>query len=381
MRTFIITFLVAILIYSGSFADSLFTVDGIKVSNSGASAKQAKESATLTGKREAFDILLQRVASDPTNASLTGIDSAKLNELVQGVEVNDEKVTASYYSATLSISFNKSMVEKLLQESNVSFVEKKGEAIVLVPLLISGGQNMLFEEANPLRKSLADFAVSSRVLNIIVPVNLRGVDKNKLNVNIEELPQDVKDSLLKLGQNYRASKLILIAASQSDKETLDIRLRDIQDPSGAIKEMSFKAKDAGSGEGLFAYAARGIGSVLESQWVKGKTGNNVALSQLTLTVPFSSIDEWLVIRKKLETISYIKSMNVKTLTVQYALVDIAFSEEFESFNSKMRESGLFLDSTGDNIILHVKTVNHSTNDKKDNTKFSHLNRIKNDQKG
>ncbi len=371
----------AIAIGTGAFADSLFTVDGIKVNSSGANAKQAKESATLSGEREAFSILLERIAADPKNSSLTGMDSGKISELVQVVEVNDEKVTASYYSATLSISFNKQLVEKLIKDSGINFTAKKNPPIILVPLLITGDQRLLFEEANPLRKSLAEVASANRAMNIIVPVNLRGVDKNKLNQNIEALPQDVKDSLLRLGQTYKASKLILIVAVQTGKDQLDIRLRDVQDDSGAIKELSFKNKDASEGEGVFNYAARGINSVLENQAVKGKNVSNDPLVQVILTAPFAGIEEWISIRRKLENMPDIKNINVKTLSAQYAILEISFIGSLDNFNSNMNEGGFYLENKGENLILRKQKANHSLNEHEDSRKYSYLNEAGNDHKG
>lgn len=359
MRLSIVTFLLLVLLCTSVVAADLFTVDGIKASSNGATAKQAKDTAMLTGQREAFAKLLERITSTPANSTLLNMEADKLAELVQGIEVNDEKITASYYSATLNISFNKSFIEKLLQENGISFTDKKSAPIVLIPLLIRNGENMLFEEENPLRKSLAATTSTNPVLTIIVPANLRGVDKSKLNQNIEDLIPEVKNSLLKIGQNYKADKLILIAALQIDGDNVNIRLQDIKDPESSIKEISFKARDANVGEDIFAYAARSITSLLESQWIKGKASDNVSRTKITLTIPIKSLDEWASMRKKLEGLSFLKEVTIKSLTVKSALVDVVFNETFENLIVKMDENGLGLERNKDAIIVHMKGANIS----------------------
>ncbi len=355
MRLFTIV-LFSIFIGHASIASDLFTIDGIKTSSNGATANQAKDKAVLTGEREAFAKLLERIASENVNSNILAINDEKLAELVQGIEVNDEKVTASYYSAILNISFNKALVENLLKDNSINFTNKKSAPIVLVPLLITNGQNMLFEEENPLRKAFAEVTGTNHVLTIIVPVNLRGVDKNKLSQNIEEFDQDTKNALLKIGQNYKAEKIIMIAAAANptDASILNIRLQDIKEPASPIKEITLKAKDTNPDESIFTYAARSITAMLESQWIKNKTADNISLTKITFTIPLSNIEDFLFIRKRLENLGFLKEITVKLITTKYALVEVSFKEAFEDIRIKMEENGLRVENTGDNIIVTVK---------------------------
>lgn len=352
---YVILLLLNTLIVKDTMAADLFTIDNIKTTSNGATANQAKDTAVLAGQRDAFAQLLQRIAPD-ANETYRNIEAATLAELVQGIEVNDEKITASYYSATLNISFNKSMVEKLLQDKNISFTSKKSAPIVILPLLIKDGSNMLFEESNPLRQAIEDATKTNHVLSIIVPVNLRGVDKEKLNQNIEEFSQDTIDSLLKIGENYKADKVIMVAASQNAQQVgiLNIRLQDLKDQTGQIKEMSLKESDANQA-GIYQYAAKAITTILEDQWVKGRNSAQ-SLIKTTLNIPINSLEEWSATRKKLESISFIKDINIKSLMVQMAVIEVSSTENLESLNARMLENGLVLENTDGNIILRTNIV-------------------------
>lgn len=350
-----IAFLLTIFICNATFAADLFTVGNIKVSKTGSNAKQIKEEATLAGEREAFAKLLERITSSPTNNNLSNIDAEKLADLVQGIEVNDEKITASYYSATLSISFNRTLVDKLLNENNIAFTAKKSSPIVLVPLFIENGKNTLFEAENPLRPGLVANAKANHVLNITIPENLRGVDKDKLSKDIERITPEVKASLLKVGQNYNADKLVFIVAEKVPGG-LNVRLLDLKNPEDTIKEMSFKESDQQPGEDIFSCAARNITSFLEKQWLQGKAEGNVARTKFSINIPISNLGEWIALRKKLEGLTFLKDLTVKSLTTNNALVDIYSSETLEKLTEKMDAQGFILENSGETLILHVKSL-------------------------
>lgn len=347
-----ITFILTIIIFTAAFAADLFTVDNIKVNKTGTSGKQAKEDATISGEREAFTKLIERIAPD-NHTIANSIDAAKISDLVQGIEVNDEKVTATYYSATLSISFNRSLVDKFLSENNVAFSAKKSAPIVLIPLYIENGQNTLFEPENPLLKGLATKAKDNPVLNIIVPDSLRGVDKAKLSQNIEEITAETKESLLKVGKNYNADKLILIVALK-EPGALNVRLIDLKNSEDTVKEIPIKVSDQQPGEDLFACAARNINSVLEKQWVQGKIDGNLPRTKFSINVPISNLGEWIALRRKLEGLPFLKDVTVKSLTTNNALIDVSFVDTFEKLQEKMDEQGFTLENTNDTITLHIK---------------------------
>lgn len=349
-----ITFIISVFLCNAAFAADIYTVDSIKVSKTGTSAKQAKEDATIAGQREAFTTLLGRIA--PTSStSFADIDSEKLGNLVQGIEVNDEKITATYYSATLSISFNRTLVDKFLNDNNIAFSAKKSAPIVLLPLYMENGKSSLFETENPLRQSLVNRAKENHVLNIVVPENLRGVDKNKLNPNIEEISPEGKDSLLKVGKNYNAEKIFFIVATK-EPGALNIKLIDLKNSEDTVKEIPIKEIDKQPGEDIFACAARNINSVLEKQWVQGKIESDSMRTKYSINIPISSLAEWLSLKKKIEGLPFLKDIAVKSLTTNNVQIDLYSSEPIEKLIEKFDYQGMTLENIGDTLVLHNKAL-------------------------
>lgn len=351
----IIAFLLAFMVCSGALAADLFTIDGIKVSSSGANAKQAKDAATLAGQREAFTKLLERIASNQTTPP--DISPENLAEMVQGIEVNDEKVTATYYSATLNISFNRSFVDNFLKNKNINFTSTKSAPIIIIPVLLGDEDKFTFEGSNPWRNGITSVTKANHVLSITVLPSLRGVDKTKITMDIGSLDQGTKDDLLKIGQSYNAEKLILAVASRDagNAENLTVRMQDLKDPQGEIREITVIGADLQAEEDSFTRAAKNVTSILEEQWVKGKNeDNSTELSVMTLKAPISSLDAWESTHKKLKNLGFLKTVNVKSINVKYALVEVSFKDTPEGFASKMGQAGFVVEKKGDDIVLYIR---------------------------
>lgn len=346
----ILAFILAISVCLSAFAADLFTVDGVKVSSSGSSAKQAKDAAMMAGQREAFAKLLERIASTKTTVDSSAIDTETLTNMVQGIEVNDEKVTSSYYSATLSISFNQSFVDKYLKDRNISFTDKKSAPIVIAPVLMDASS---FEGKNQWRSAIETATSANHVLSVTVLPSLRGIDKSRIPQDITSLEPATRDALLKIGQSYNADKFILAVAVQ-DTDHLTVRMQDIKNPKSVVKELSFLTNDLQSAEDAFGKAAKNVTSILEGQWVGSKNEDAAPLSKITLTVPVTGLSAWESTRKRLENIGQIKDINVKSLSVKSVIADISYRDTLENLSVKLQENGMSLEKVNDNTIaLHI----------------------------
>lgn len=351
-------------IHSTHAAD-LFTVDGIEVSSSGENAKQAKEIALLKGQKEAFQQLIARVASKRPPDNVINTDPTIIANMVQGVEIYDEKITANYYSATLNISFNPSFIEKILQDSGIEFNDTKSAPIVIIPVFMDNQGNIEIEDSNPWRNGLQDSARSSHILNVTVLRSLRSVDKSGITANIEDISPNTIDELLKIGRSYDANRVIIAMAAKdiSDEDKLNIRLRDLMEHNGTIREFFFKPEKQISEDGteeqkpseeqVFSGAAKAVVSVLEGEWIQTRNDNNAPVSSLAITVPIYSLEQWFALKKRLDQLAFLKEVKVKAVTIDYAFIEISFRESFANLIARMRENGFYFENTGANIILRV----------------------------
>ena len=110
----IITF-ISLLFASSANAQGIFKINNIKALGSGESAKEAKNNAIADAQGKAFGKLLKRITPDYTQHLWPELETEEISELVQGIDIDNEKLTSTHYEAVLNISFNEVFVEKLLQ--------------------------------------------------------------------------------------------------------------------------------------------------------------------------------------------------------------------------------------------------------------------------
>src|SRR3954453_21013906 len=83
----------------GAGADDLFTIGGVRVDRSAASAQQARDAAIAEAERKAFDLLIRRLTDPAQAAALARPADRDLAALVQGFQVEQERAAGTRYVA------------------------------------------------------------------------------------------------------------------------------------------------------------------------------------------------------------------------------------------------------------------------------------------
>ncbi len=332
-----------------TFAADLFTIDDIKVTNTGQSAKEAKDGALLIGQRQAFTQLVERLSDKNTNVPT--IDDSQLSDIIQGVEVYNEKITPTYYKATFSISFNKAMVVKILKDNNIHFVDKKSAPIVIIPVYIDeNGKKLLFESENLLRGAFIKVTNLNHVLDVVIPNNITNLDIQKINSDIENISPETKNILTDAMQKYNADKFILLIATKAAGEnTINIRMQNLKDSNVNIREATFKPED---NEDIFEYSAGNILKMLEIDWSRDREENAANSQKIKLNIVVSGLEDWVVINKRLQDMHFIQITNINDITIRYVSLDVVFRSDIENFRTQLKEYGFDLRLESDKYMLY-----------------------------
>lgn len=348
-------FLIIAAAYPAKTSD-LFTIDEVKVSMKAKNAKDAKEAAILNGQRQALKQLVDRVAGNSGAAvDVDNIEAQALADLVTAMEFNNEKLTPTYYSAELNISFNQELVEKLLNQNNVSYSKEQAAPIVIIPLLHIGNNSYLFEESNPLGKALALVATKNPVLTMIIPTNLRGITKEELGYNIEEYSQEMIDNLLLIGQNYKAQKVIMVAAELVAPDTLNVKVQDLTNKLAEFKEIQITPDDAKSDD-IYKIAAKKISLMAENYWLKTRNNADGATQKYNLFVLLNNDLTILTkAKQKLLATNLFKQLNVAAVTVNYAQIEVFTSADKQKLTDSIQNAGFAVQEKNGDLLLKLAT--------------------------
>jgi len=116
-------------------ADLLYTVSGIHVDATAASASAAEAAAIEQGRPKAWSILFQRVAKAGDQKKMPKLDAAGLRRLMRGYTVVHEKRSTTRYVADVTYTFSPEAVARIMMGISSSYrLAAPGRRILLIPM-------------------------------------------------------------------------------------------------------------------------------------------------------------------------------------------------------------------------------------------------------
>src|SRR6185437_14035085 len=115
----------------------------VTVDKTAASAAQAREIALAEAQVQAFDRLVRRLVAKDRQTAVPRQNAQSIARLVRGFEGDRERTSNVRYIATLRIRFDPNGVREVLRAANVPFAETRAKPILVVPVLMEGGEPKL----------------------------------------------------------------------------------------------------------------------------------------------------------------------------------------------------------------------------------------------
>lgn len=324
--------------------DDVFTVTDVAVDVTDATATQAREKALLEGQRQAFQRLMQRLATD-ANARSPRLDERTLISLVRSIDVANERTSAVRYLATLTVRFNPAAVREVLTSAGVAFTEIKARPVLLLPVYAAGGSAVLFEDRNPWREAWARRPQRDTLMPIIIPLgDLRDI----ADLDAKQAMAGDLAKLETLARRYGAADSAVAVANVSldpltSKPTVALTVTRHTAIGDSTLVDSFTGEIGDRGEALLARAVDWVERELERLWKdENAIGPGQDERQITLTVPIGSLAEWAEIRRRLSAIGLVRKADVLQVTRQEGRVAVTYVGETAQLKSALAQRELEL---------------------------------------
>ncbi|MBM3545320.1 MAG: DUF2066 domain-containing protein [Alphaproteobacteria bacterium] len=324
--------------------DDVFTVTDVAVDVTDATATQAREKALLEGQRQAFQRLIQRLATD-ANARVPRLDEATLVTLVRSIDVTNERTSAVRYLASLTVRFNPATVRDVLSSSGIAFTEIKARPVLLVPVYVAGGSTVLFEDRNPWREVWTQRRQRDTLMPIIVPLgDLRDI----ADLDARSAMAGDQAKLDALSRRYNAADAAVAVANVSldpltSKPTVALTVTRHTAVGDQTLVDSFTGEPGDRGEALLARAVDWVERELERLW---KDENAIGPGQderrITMSVPISSLAEWTEIRRRLSGIGLVRKTDILQVTRQEGRLGVTYVGEAGQLKSALAQRELEL---------------------------------------
>lgn len=331
----------------------LFEVRGVAVDVTAATAAAAREQALAKGAREAFWQLMDRLTLSSDRAKIGQVSDAQIETMIQDLSVAGEKYSSVRYIATLDFTFNENEVRGLLARKGVPYAVTQARTIVVLPVLRNDGELVLWEEPNPWFGAWRSLP-AGQLVPVMVPLgDLTDVEI----IDAEQATVGEPQKVAEITTRYQASEA-LVPFAVLDTETASgapevaVALT-LYGPDGPRKGPT-RRYVAGEGEDvdqLLARAAEATMTEVQNQWKRENLVVAGEASMESVAVPITGLNDWLMVRRRLERVQTIEKIDVVLLSRSLAVINIHHFGTPEQLGLALEQEDLILRQGAEGLVL------------------------------
>ncbi|MDP6518001.1 MAG: DUF2066 domain-containing protein [Alphaproteobacteria bacterium] len=310
--------LIPVLAGAPALAGEPFTVTAVAIDATAEDAMVAKASALAEGKARAFRRLLEKLTLERHWARLPRPTAVAIEDMVQGFEVADERRSQLRYLADLTVRFKPEPVRALLRGARIPFAETASAPIVVLPIFQYGSAARLWDDPNPWRDAWLGFEIRHGLVDLVIPI---GELSDVVAIDALQALAGEPAPLRRIAERHGAdSTLVATARPNFDLATgvpsVTVTLRR----GGAETEVLFSERITGaagsSAAGLLPEAVAQVARRIDDDW---KAQNLLAFdrpAEIVVVVPLDGLESWLQVRRRLERLRQVRSIEVISLSRQ-----------------------------------------------------------------
>lgn len=309
-----------------------YKVGGIDVDTTAESAADARDQAIAEGQREAYRRLLQRLVGEGAVDQVPPIDDAALSGLIKDFAVEEERSSSVRYIARLSFGFDRDAVRQLLLDAGVPFTEERSQPIVVLPVWSGEALPVLWEDPNPWREAFAREERGDGLVPFLVPI---GDVEDLAAVNADQALDGDAAAFDTIAGRYQAAE-VLVAEALPEGDQVFVVARRFQDGI-LLGTDQVRAPD-------LTLAVDAVTRPIESDWKAQNLIGGGGQETLVLSVPLTSLRDWTEIRRRLESVSSLRRMAVRSLSRSEASVEITYAGDQRQLQFALAQRDLTLAS-------------------------------------
>ncbi|AWK86909.1 DUF2066 domain-containing protein [Azospirillum thermophilum] len=334
---------------SANSAADPFAVTGVKVDVNAANANAARDQAIREAQVKAWAELYKRLVPGGSAPRVSDNDLARL---VQGFEIDDEKVSATRYVGSITVRFRPNAVREAIGGSaSAQYVEPPSRPFVVLPVTVVDGTPVLWQDRTAWRAAWEERPASSNLVPLVVP---DGELPDVQAISAEEALAGNQEALARIAQRYRAGGVIVARTEMGGNGpdlargmTVEVT-RYMPDGVRDTQTVNVKADGSDRPNDFLSRAVTFVGASLDDSW---RRDNMVATGpeQTTLVrVPLARLEDWVETRKRLTGIAGLTRTDVVSLTRSEALVSLTHRGDPERLRQSLarRDLGLTRSTAG-----------------------------------
>ena len=353
----------------------------VKVDATADSAAAAREVARIDGQRRALAAVIERLSGASEPAAPPKLDDKTITDMVASFEVANEHMSAVRYVADYTFHFRPSKVRRLVRVAETppaesgskspgdkssgdkssadsggkSPAEGGNRAIVVLPVYRDGSNVVLWDDPNAWRVAWSQRPAGSGPGRLVLPLGDAG---DLAAIDSEKAGSGKPEALTAIAQRNSGSEAVVALATarrQSDKLAgLDVTVKRYR--YGHLvdtQSSSFEADPAESEADLLKRAAEATAAEIESGAKLNADAHSNQPASLAVTVPITTLGEWVQVRNRLASVSSIRKIDLLSLSRQEARIEVRYVGSQDQLKSSLAEVNL--DLAGGDPIWRIQS--------------------------
>jgi hypothetical protein len=322
----------------------VFEVQGIAVDATAASAAEAREVAVTEGSVAALDKLMKKLLPASEYARIADFDPARIQPLILGFGVAEERTSAVRYLGTLSYSFKPDAVRAMLRRYGLSYSESAGPTLVVLPVLGDGAGALLWEDENFWRQAWSTGQTGQGLIPLVAP--LADLSDVSLIGAVDALALDIT-RVGALAARYGAAgglvtQALISGSLEAGAGRITIRSREVGTQGSGAWDITIDqnpGEDAGSFVQRAALAAEA--QILED-WKSSHLVQAGREETAPMTIWSPGLGDWLSIRGILAETPIVTEVKLMRLTRNSAQAKVTYVGSSDRLTTTLRSAGLNL---------------------------------------
>ncbi len=316
---------------AAAFADP-FTVRDIAVDKTANSINDAITQGRAEARVEAARRLIDRLTLPEDRATANpALDASAVARFFQSQDFQaQERRTGTRYITVLAINFVPAEVRRYLDERNVPYVDSQAAKAMIAPVASGGLDPVGWSRA---WEGKADDTV-------LTPYA----------VSVEAWPRPPQWSELQTEAAAFGAQRAILAGAYMQNGQIYVRLSELR---GSAPESMIAI--AGPFNDLAAAQAGSV-AALEKAWKQASVVRTTGSTPMSLVARFGALNDWVKIRKGMETSRLISNLKVESVSTSGADISFVYAGRPDQLAADLRAKGVALRSDTDGWVAEASTL-------------------------
>jgi hypothetical protein len=347
---FIVLLVLGLQVAYAAPAQDPFTVSGIRVDATAASATEAETIAINAGRARAWTALYRRLTKQQDWPRQPQLDDLTLERIVRNYIPANERRSTTRYVASMTYEFNADAVRRILQRNDVAFSDAQARPILVIPMAPG------FQPGSAWTAAWADAHLAAGAVPLVLPQG-----------DVSEL--DSLDIATSGWQDVQAAasrvhaQEAYLAELDAGSSPLTVKLKRLGPGSSpAIPDVVVPVPPLTPPAKAYASAADAAANAIIDASKARSAIDFGKHSKVVADVRIDSLSAWSTLQQKLAAIPSVTDVFIIAMNIGEARIAISYVGTQDQFSDQLAQAGLELSSRNGTWTLSTQTASASADD-------------------